>query len=270
MLTAVVNSLSCRPNLPAPFQDGLGTFMQTNSFGARLLEMRETAGLTLRQLAVALEVDHTYLSHLESGRRVPSDQFLQRLADYFSEDLDVLRLQAGQIPTRLLSAVQRHPQLTLSLLSSLESAPALASRHWYRTVPELITGRASAQISLAIDDAYEREPFARHIDAGKNTPIYNAHSYHTKVPYQGIAPYIEHYTAPGDVVLDPFCGSGMTGVAAILSGRNAILNDLSPAAVHIARNYVTPCDPEAFQAAFADLSDALVGYQLDLYETTCS
>ena len=42
----------------------------------------------------------------------------------------------------------------------------------------------------------------------------NAHSYHTKAPPQGIEPYIAHYTNPGDLVLDPFYGSGMTGVAA--------------------------------------------------------
>ena len=91
--------------------------MYANSLGARLLEMREAAGLTLRQLAMAIEVDHTYLSHLENGRRIPSDELLERIAAFFREDIDVLRLQAGKIPTRLLSAIQRHPQLTLSLLS---------------------------------------------------------------------------------------------------------------------------------------------------------
>ena len=89
-------------------------------------------------------------------------------------------------------------------------------------------------------DDYRRPLFAAPIKAGKNTAIYNAHSYHTKVPPQGIVPYIQHYTEPGDLVLDPFCGSGMTGVAALMSGRCAILNDLSPAAVHIARNYCAP------------------------------
>ena len=85
-------------------------------------------------------------------------------------------------------------------------------------------------------DTYRRAPFAQSVKAGKNSPIYNAHSYHTKVPPEGIVPYIEHYTGPGDLILDPFCGSGMTGVAALMTGRHAILNDLSPAAVHIARN----------------------------------
>ena len=52
------------------------------------------------------------------------------------------------------------------------------------------------------------------VSEGKTDPIYKAHSYHTKVPHLAIVPSILHYTEPGDVVLDGFCGSGMTGVAA--------------------------------------------------------
>src|ERR1700757_830670 len=63
-------------------------------------------------------------------------------------------------------------------------------------------------------DDYERPPFATDIKEGKTDPIYNAHSYHTKVPPRSIIPYILHYTEPGDLVLDVFCGSGMTAVPA--------------------------------------------------------
>lgn len=78
------------------------------------------------------------------------------------------------------------------------------------------------------------KPFApSRVAGGRNSPFYLAHSYHTKVPPEAIRPFIEHYTKPGDVVLDPFCGSGMTGVAAALTGRYAILKDLSPAAIHL-------------------------------------
>ncbi|MFO0821032.1 MAG: DNA methyltransferase [Pirellulales bacterium] len=116
-------------------------------------------------------------------------------------------------------------------------------------------------------DDYDRPPFAEDIKEGKNDPIYNAHSYHTKVPPRSIIPYILHYTRPGDVVLDPFCGSGMTGVAAQMCAnppadllaqfpdlkdrvgpRACILNDLSPAACHIAYNYNTPVDTDAAPA----------------------
>lgn len=54
------------------------------------------------------------------------------------------------------------------------------------------------------------KPFAGNIRAGKNTYVYDAHTYHTKVPPEGIAKLLEYYTQPGQVILDPFCGSGMT------------------------------------------------------------
>jgi DNA modification methylase len=133
---------------------------------------------------------------------------------------------------------------------------------------------------------YSREPFAADVSEGKNDPIYNAHSYHTKVPHKAIMRYILHYTEPGDVVFDGFCGTGMTGVAAQLCGdrtvveslgyrvdkdgtisqqepdengktvwkpfsklgaRRAVLNDLSPAATFIAYNYNTPVDVREFE-----------------------
>jgi len=39
-------------------------------------------------------------------------------------------------------------------------------------------------------DEYDRPAFAVDIKEGKNDPIYNAHSYHTKVPPRSIIPYI--------------------------------------------------------------------------------
>jgi hypothetical protein len=125
-------------------------------------------------------------------------------------------------------------------------------------------------------DAYDRPVFAADIKEGKNDPIYNAHSYHTKVPPRAIIPYILHYTEPGHLVLDPFCGSGMTGVAALMCAdppedlleqfpeltdrvgpRRAILNDLSPAACHIAYNYCTPVDVDALRREFERIKAAV-------------
>lgn len=119
-------------------------------------------------------------------------------------------------------------------------------------------------------DTYEKLPYDKPVEAGKNTPIYNAHSYHTKVPYQGIIPFIEHYTEPDGLILDPFCGSGMTGVAALLSPtgpRKVILNDLSPAAVHIARNYCTPCDVQELKKEFERIKTAVKDEFKWFYET---
>ncbi len=106
-------------------------------------------------------------------------------------------------------------------------------------------------------DKYDVKPFATDVTEGRNDPIYNAHSYHTKVPPKAIVRYLLHYTKPGDVIYDGFCGTGMTGVAAQIcqnpepefkkiiekempgikwGSRHAILCDLSPIATFIAYN----------------------------------
>jgi tRNA G10 N-methylase Trm11 len=106
------------------------------------------------------------------------------------------------------------------------------------------------------------------ISGGRNSATYLAHSYHTKVPPEAIVPFIEHFTKPGDVVLDPFCGSGMTGVAAMGLGRKTILNDLSPAAVHLSWNHTRSCDPDLLSNAFDRIEQRLSGEFSTLYSTT--
>ena len=63
-----------------------------------------------------------------------------------------------------------------------------------------------------------REPLPEHVAGSKGGPWYTSHTYPTKVPPEAIEPFIEASTAPGGLVADPFCGSGMTGVAAVLTG----------------------------------------------------
>jgi DNA modification methylase len=153
---------------------------------------------------------------------------------------------------------------------------------------------------------YIREPFAADVSEGKNDPIYNAHAYHTKVPHKAIMRYILHYTDPGDLVFDGFCGTGMTGVAAQLCGdratieslgyrvdtygvilqqqtddsgsvvwnpfsqigpRRAVLNDLSPAATFIAYNYNAPIELSKFETEVKRISREVEDEYGWMYET---
>lgn len=165
-----------------------------------------------------------------------------------------------------------------------EDILALSDPPYYTACPNPFLGDFIKQYGKPYDpanDSYKREPFAADVSEGKNDPIYNAHSYHTKVPHKAIMRYILHYTEPGDIVFDGFCGTGMTGVAAQLckdrniieslgyridkqdnilrmetgengetiwlpfskvNARYAILNDLSPAATFIAHNFNTQID----------------------------
>ena len=143
------------------------------------------------------------------------------------------------------------------------------------------------------EEEYHREPYAVDVSVGKTDKLYRAHPYHTKVPHLAIVPSILHYTRPGDVVLDGFCGSGMTGVAAQWCGtapasyrkdveqrwqaegreapewgaRRVVLGDLSPAATFIAANYNIPFDVDEFAEAARKILDEVeeeVGW---MYET---
>ncbi|MFW6162697.1 MAG: DNA methyltransferase, partial [Planctomycetota bacterium] len=107
------------------------------------------------------------------------------------------------------------------------------------------------------------------IVASKTSASYRAHTYHTKVPPEGIVPFIERFSRPGDVVLDPFCGSGMTGVAALGAGRRAVLVDLSPAATFIAANYCACTDPDRLRQDAETVLDAVRDEIEPLYATRC-
>ena len=76
-------------------------------------------------------------------------------------------------------------------------------------------------------------PFSDDLFVDNRHPVYSYHPYHTKVPPTIIKKLIEYYTDENDVVLDVFCGSGMTGVAARELNRKIIESDLSPIATFI-------------------------------------
>ena len=50
----------------------------------------------------------------------------------------------------------------------------------------------------------------------------------TRKPLKLLKKLLEIHTLPGDLVIDPFCGSGSTAIACIDMERNFIINDLDP------------------------------------------
>jgi DNA modification methylase/predicted RNA-binding Zn-ribbon protein involved in translation (DUF1610 family) len=127
-------------------------------------------------------------------------------------------------------------------------------------------------------DAVVTEPYASDVSEGKNNPIYNAHTYPTKVPHPAIMRYILYYTQPGDIIYDGFAGTGMTGVAAYKCGhpdsnfvqkvssdqllrdkvkwgeRHALLSDISTEASLISGCYNSPL---TYKTVFHDIEEAL-------------
>lgn len=141
-------------------------------------------------------------------------------------------------------------------IGSDEDIIALSDAPFYTACPNPFIEDFIKEYGTPYDEAtddYHREPFAADVSEGKSDDIYNYHTYHTKVPPKAILKYILHYTNPGDVIYDAFCGSGMTGVAAAMSSINeytnyssltgrrfCVLSDISVAATFIAQGYNYP------------------------------
>lgn len=176
-------------------------------------------------------------------------------------------------------------------IGSDEDIIALSDAPYYTACPNPFIEEFIRENGTPYDeetDDYQREPFATDVSEGKNDPLYMAHTYHTKVPYKAIIRYILHYTKPGDIIFDGFCGTGMAGVAAQMCGadnailqaemrangetfewgkRFAILNDLSPAATFIANGYNTSFSYAAFTEEFEKILSDIEKQYGYLYQT---
>ena len=145
-----------------------------------------------------------------------------------------------------------------------EDIIALSDAPYYTACPNPFIEEFIRENGTPYDEAtddYHREPFAADVSEGKYDPVYKLHTYHTKVPHLAIMRYIMHYTNPGDIILDGFCGTGMAGVATNFcenppmevrfkieqevencqwGKRYAIINDISTAATFFSANYNAP------------------------------
>lgn len=210
---------------------------------------REALGLSQQALADQLGVDKSYLSLLESGKRVLTEDHATKLSGILGVPAEMLLLQAGRLPKDVQGAIETDA-------ISVTTAVRLWAEQDAIVYPKTPATKPASKPARKLGAAPERA-IPPMIEVSKASTTYRAHSYHTKVPPSAIRPFVEAFTEPGDLVSDPFCGSGMTGVAAVDLGRHALLSDLSPAAVHIARNYTAPCDPMQFKAALNRLEAAV-------------
>lgn len=108
------------------------------------------------------------------------------------------------------------------------------------------------------------------IVVGRGDPVYLAHAYLTKVPVPAITPFIETYCPPNGLVVDPFAGSGMTAVAARVTGREARVSDISVLGKHIGMGYLTMVDPTTFPVSAAEVIRGAKDDVSDLYSVPCA
>ena len=113
---------------------------------------------------------------------------------------------------------------------------------------------------------YNNRPLLEEIPVKKQQAKrhFGVHGYFTKQTWNVVAEYIKNYSRPGDLVLDPFGGSGITAVESLMNDRRTIHIDLNPMSVFMVQALVAPVKPAEFSEAFIRVKTA---YEKNVPET---
>ncbi|KAF0106737.1 MAG: DNA methylase N-4/N-6 domain protein [Anaerolineaceae bacterium] len=242
-----------------------------------LKEIREKTRLTQSELAQQLGASFVSVNRWERGASEPSPAQQERIKNLYT----TLTTSSHQLmPNNKLLFSSRGIRNQLPLFETSKNTQVELSDE---TQPPIISRLLHGKYFSVERENSIRKLLSKHtkpaftvqshplngMSAGKNTYTYDAHTYHTKVPPQGIAELLTHYLPKGGLVLDLFSGSGMTGVAALANGYDCILNELSPAACFIADRFVSHIEPSIFQAGVEKILDELKDLRKLLYTTQC-
>ncbi|TRU93844.1 MAG: DNA methylase [Microcystis wesenbergii Mw_QC_S_20081001_S30D] len=99
---------------------------------------------------------------------------------------------------------------------------------------------------------YSSRPLLEPIEVKKQQAKrhFGVHGYFTKQAWNVVAEYIKNFSQPGDVILDPFGGSGVTAIEALMNNRKAISIDINPLAIFLVNSLITPVDFDDLSQAF--------------------
>lgn len=107
------------------------------------------------------------------------------------------------------------------------------------------------------------------VKALPHTPIYRMHRYFARRPYNVISRLIEHYSKPGDIVVDPFCGGGTTVAEGLRLKRKVVGVDFNPMATFITRCEVMDLDPRDVETTLEWIAELTKEEINMLYQTPC-
>jgi DNA methylase/Type I restriction enzyme R protein N terminus (HSDR_N) len=82
---------------------------------------------------------------------------------------------------------------------------------------------------------------------------YGVHGYFTKQGWNVVQEYIRNFSQPGDLVLDPFGGSGVTVIEALILGRRGIHVDINPHSIFLVENLVSPVNLQKLSNAYEEI-----------------
>ncbi|MGO9643668.1 MAG: DNA methyltransferase [Candidatus Bathyarchaeia archaeon] len=113
------------------------------------------------------------------------------------------------------------------------------------------------------------QAFSETVEAKVHTPVYTMHKYFARRPWNVFNQLISHYSLPGDIVLDPFAGGGVTVVESLKLRRKVVGVDVNPLATYITSMEARPLDLSSFEETVLHLKSKLKNEIRSLYVTRC-
>src|SRR4029450_3397136 len=108
--------------------------------GGFIRDLRQTAKISLRQLADKAGVSNPYLSQIERGLRKPSAEVLQQIASALRVSTPAMYLRAGLLDSEgqkgVLAAIAVDPELTIAQKQSLSQIYETFRNENARNAPE--------------------------------------------------------------------------------------------------------------------------------------
>jgi transcriptional regulator with XRE-family HTH domain len=114
-------------------------------FGAKLKRFREAHGVSQSKLAERADFDHSYVSRLESGARMPTREAVDRLGQAMKlsqVELDALLASAGFLPRDVMSLLSNEPVIGEVLVLLQDEAVPIEYRENMRQVLRLLAAQA--------------------------------------------------------------------------------------------------------------------------------
>ena len=94
------------------------------------------------------------------------------------------------------------------------------------------------------------DPIKKSVKAKGHTPQYRMHKYFARRPFNVFSNLIEHYSEKGDIVLDCFCGGGVTIFEGLALDRKVIGVDINPLATFITEMQIQQVDTDSLSKYF--------------------
>jgi DNA modification methylase len=99
---------------------------------------------------------------------------------------------------------------------------------------------------------YKTRPLPKEISVHKQAAkrYFGCNAYFTRQSWDIVRAYIKNFSKIDDLVLDPFAGSGITPIEALLTDRRAIALDINPLSVFMMQALIAPVNVDELMTAY--------------------